>query len=95
MLTEERFSIIIDTVNREKSVGINRLCELLGASVSTVRRDLNTLDEMGKIVKVHGGAVTVNGDLPQLESNRAKHRGKSRDVSRGKNGNRSLCFAAY
>lgn len=68
MLTEERFSIIIDTVNREKSVGINRLCELLGASVSTVRRDLNTLDEMGKIIKVHGGAVTVNGDLPQLEA---------------------------
>lgn len=68
MLTEERYSIIIDTVNREKSVGINRLCELLGASISTVRRDLNALDEMGKIIKVHGGAVAANGDLPLLDA---------------------------
>ncbi len=67
MLTEERYSIITETVNREKSVGINTLCELLGASVSTVRRDLNALDEMGKIVKVHGGAVAVNDETTQLE----------------------------
>ena len=67
MLTEERYSIITETVNREKSVGINTLCELLGASVSTVRRDLNALDEMGKIVKVHGGAVAVNDETAQLE----------------------------
>lgn len=67
MLTEERYLIITETVNREKSVGINTLCELLGASVSTVRRDLNALDEMGKIVKVHGGAVAVSDETAQHE----------------------------
>lgn len=67
MLTEERYAIILDTVNREKSVGINTLCELLGTSVSTVRRDLNALDAMGKIMKVHGGAVAASGDISLLE----------------------------
>ncbi len=62
MLTEERHSIIIDTVNKKKSAGIGELCELLNASESTVRRDLSLLDEKGMLVKVRGGAIAVTDE---------------------------------
>lgn len=45
MLTEERHAIILDTINRQHSVRLNELCELLGTSESTIRRDLTALDE--------------------------------------------------
>ncbi|SFD21622.1 DeoR/GlpR family DNA-binding transcription regulator [Ruminococcus albus] len=60
MLTEERHSIILNSVNSKKSVQLSELCELLNASESTVRRDLNALAEKGLLLKVHGGAISVN-----------------------------------
>lgn len=60
MLTEERYSIILEQVRQNKSVKLPRLCELLEASESTVRRDLTLLDERGLIKKVHGGAVSTD-----------------------------------
>ena len=60
MLTEERHSIILEQVKQNKSVTLTELCELLGASESTIRRDLTTLDERGLIKKVHGGAISTD-----------------------------------
>lgn len=60
MLTEERHSIILDTVNKKKSVGIDELCSLLNASESTVRRDLIQLHEKGVLIKVRGGAIAID-----------------------------------
>ena len=61
MLTEERYSIILEQLRQNKSVKLTELCELLGASESTVRRDLTSLDEKGLIKKVHGGAISTEG----------------------------------
>ena len=60
MLTEERYSVILEQVSQNKSVTLTELCELLGASESTVRRDLITLDEKGLLKKVHGGAISAD-----------------------------------
>lgn len=60
MLTEERYAIILEQVKQYKSVKLPKLCELLDASESTVRRDLTELDERGLIKKVHGGAIAVD-----------------------------------
>lgn len=60
MLAEERYSIIVEQVKQKKSVTLTELCELLGASESTVRRDLTSLDEKGLIKKVHGGAISLD-----------------------------------
>ena len=60
MLTEERHSIILEQVKQNKSVTLTQLCELLGASESTIRRDLTTLDERGLLKKVHGGAISTD-----------------------------------
>ena len=60
MLTEERYTIILEIVRQNKSVALPELCQLLGVSESTVRRDLAALDEKGLIKKVHGGALLID-----------------------------------
>lgn len=69
MLTEERHSIIIETVNRKKNVELNELCDLLDTSESTVRRDLSILHDKGVLVKVWGGAIAVDDSFTSLEQN--------------------------
>ena len=69
MLTEERHSIILNAVNSGKSVKLGELCELLDASESTIRRDLNALAEKGLLVKVHGGAISINDSFIFVEQN--------------------------
>ncbi len=59
MLAEERCDRIVALVNEKKSVTVQELMDMLGASESTIRRDLSLLDSRGEIVKVYGGAVAV------------------------------------
>lgn len=60
MLAEERLSRIKERLDERGSVTVAELMEYLSASESTIRRDLNTLDAMGEIIKVHGGAMSNN-----------------------------------
>ena len=60
MLAKERLSKITRRVNEQGSATAQELMEYLDASESTIRRDLNALDEAGEIIKVHGGAMSVN-----------------------------------
>ncbi len=69
MLAEKRHAIILETVNRQKSVNLSELCQLLDTSESTIRRDLTILANMGKLVKVHGGAVSIDDSFFNEESN--------------------------
>lgn len=57
MLTEQRHEIILNLISEKRSVTVTELKEILHTSESTIRRDLNTLDEQGKLTKVFGGAV--------------------------------------
>ena len=41
MLAEERFSLILDLLARQRTATVQELCEALSASESTIRRDLN------------------------------------------------------
>ena len=60
MLTEERFSRILSILESMGSVTVQQLMTELDASESTIRRDLNTLDANGQLIKVHGGAILKN-----------------------------------
>ena len=57
MLAEERFGQILDLLNKQRTATVQELCEALGTSESTIRRDLTELDRLGKLNKVHGGAT--------------------------------------
>lgn len=63
MLTEERYNKIMSVLSTNCSVSVAELTEITGASESTIRRDLLTLAKMGKLKKVHGGAVTMEPSI--------------------------------
>lgn len=63
MLTEERYKAILAAVSETGAVTVTGLSELLGASESTIRRDLIALDHMHKLLKVHGGATSVSSQF--------------------------------
>ncbi|MDE7194448.1 MAG: DeoR/GlpR family DNA-binding transcription regulator [Oscillospiraceae bacterium] len=69
MLTEERHSLILDMLSRQRSASLAELCELLNASESTVRRDLAILDESGLLTKVRGGAMAASESFSSRERN--------------------------
>ena len=76
MLTEERYSIILERVKQNKSVKLLELCELLKASESTIRRDLTVLDERGLLKKVHGGAISAEEHSFNLEEQDVESKSK-------------------
>lgn len=67
MLIETRLQQIVSMVEQKRSVTVQEVMEKLHASESTVRRDLNTLDARGLLVKVHGGAVAKEGNYNARE----------------------------
>ena len=58
MLKKERHAYIIQQINIHNKVLSSDLCIQLNVSEDTVRRDLQELDEEGKLTKVHGGALS-------------------------------------
>ncbi len=58
MLKSERQAYILHQLNLHNKVLSSDLCIEINVSEDTVRRDLIELDEQGKIIKVHGGAIS-------------------------------------
>lgn len=58
MLKEERHAYILHEVNLHNKVLSSRLSEQIQVSEDTIRRDLAELAQDGKIIKVHGGALS-------------------------------------
>lgn len=70
MQKTERQDYIIHQVNLHNKVLLNDLSEQLQVSNDTIRRDLQDLSEQRRIIKVHGGAVSIsfhNGHKSTME----------------------------
>ena len=65
MQTHERRSKLIDLIRVRGFAGLEELVKELGVSESTVRRDLDTLEEQGAAKRTHGG-VLYSGGMPRL-----------------------------
>jgi DeoR/GlpR family transcriptional regulator of sugar metabolism len=72
MLKEERQAYIIKQINLHNKVLSADLSVQLDVSEDTIRRDLNELAESGKILKVHGGALSKSFHYPFLQKEIAK-----------------------
>lgn len=59
MLTEERQKAIATYINDNDFCRVTELCKLTKSSESTIRRDLIDLEKRGAIVRVHGGARSM------------------------------------
>ena len=78
MLTGARQKLIEDLAARNGEVVISVLAKQLGVSVETVRRDIIALCDEGKLIKVHGGAVSAA--RPVAESDYQKRRAEGGQV---------------
>ena len=58
MLKKERQAYIIHQVNLHNKILSSDLSQEINVSEDTIRRDLNELSNMKKIIKVHGGALS-------------------------------------
>jgi len=59
MLAAERQEFIVRVVNERGSARVSELAELCGVTEETIRRDLDRLEEAGRLRRSHGGAVSV------------------------------------
>lgn len=66
MQQAERLGVILEDISVDGSVGVAELSDRLGVSATTVRRDLELLEEQRLLTRTHGGAVAqmVSYELP-------------------------------
>lgn len=57
MLAHDRKQFIMDLLNKNKSVAVTQLSEVLKTTEVTIRRDLKELEKMNALKRTHGGAV--------------------------------------
>ena len=70
MLKEERHNYILHQINLHNKILSSSLSEQIQVSEDTIRRDLLELAQEGKIVKVHGGALSKSfNPLPGTPGN--------------------------
>lgn len=70
MLTEERYQYILDQLTQHGLVKSQELIKEMNCSESTLRRDLDALEEKGMLVRVHGGAkrlYEIEREIPITE----------------------------
>lgn len=63
MLPIERYSRILDVLDRQSTIRTTEVCELCGVSPITARADLSELERQGKLKRTHGGAISLSGTL--------------------------------
>lgn len=56
MLKEDRFRLILEAIDKKNVVEVSNLAVNLQVTEMTIRRDFTELEELGLIVRVHGGA---------------------------------------
>lgn len=66
MLVAQRYEMIVRLVNERGSMRVSELSELCDVTEETIRRDLDRLEQAGRLRRSHGGAVSVK-DQQQLE----------------------------
>ncbi|GIP33561.1 DeoR/GlpR family DNA-binding transcription regulator [Paenibacillus sp. J2TS4] len=70
MLVAERYHKIVQLVNERGSIRVTELSEICGVTEETIRRDLDKLEAEGRLLRSHGGAVSVRDtqlETPYLE----------------------------
>ena len=66
LLGPKRQRELLNHIRAYGTGSVNEMARLLGVSTSTVRRDLNELQERGLIERVHGGASPLSDDVEPI-----------------------------
>lgn len=82
MFAEERQDIIMEKLNKSNSLKVIELAEELNVSESTVRRDLQDMEQKGMLTRTHGGAVIKSGTSfePSFEEKETERRAEKVEI---------------
>ena len=81
VLVDERRQIILQAIENKGFASLTQLGELVGASDSTVRRDLEFLDGIGQIRRTRGGAAYVGESLTSFDVRRTQAREQKEHIA--------------
>lgn len=65
LFIQERDRRILEILHKSSRVRVAELSAWLGVSEATIRRDLDKLHELGKVRRIHGGAISVERAAPE------------------------------
>lgn len=84
MLPEARRRLLLNHISRQGFATLEDLVASVGASESTVRRDLDALDLSGAVKRTHGGAVCAGEvrSMPTLDERATAAIGEKRAIAR-------------
>lgn len=82
MILEERRSKILRIAEESGFVSLQRLVAEVGASESTIRRDLEYLDTHGQIQRTRGGAAYAGDSLSDFDSRRHRASRQKQRIAR-------------
>ncbi|MBB3771634.1 DeoR family transcriptional regulator of aga operon [Angulomicrobium tetraedrale] len=71
MIPAKRRALILERLRREGAAGIQELADAIGASPSTIRRDLEHLVKQGALERTHGGALLQSTERATFEPDAA------------------------
>ncbi|MCI3926894.1 DeoR/GlpR family DNA-binding transcription regulator [Paenibacillus sp. TRM 82003] len=66
MKTSQRRNEILERIDLDGEVSVERLLQVYEVSVETIRRDLRVLDERGFVKRVYGGAVKLDQSIRDI-----------------------------
>jgi DeoR/GlpR family transcriptional regulator of sugar metabolism len=81
MLKKERQAYILHQVNLHNKVLSSSLCSEINVSEDTIRRDLQELADEGKIIKVHGGALSHSFNQVHFATNGVYSQNQKRTIA--------------
>ncbi|MBC7874369.1 MAG: DeoR/GlpR transcriptional regulator [Ferruginibacter sp.] len=81
MLKKERQAYILHQVNLHNKVLSSSLCTEIQVSEDTIRRDLQELAEEGKVIKVHGGALSHSFNQVYFPTNGVYSQNKKQTIA--------------
>lgn len=82
MLASKRLQYITQIIQLEGTVDVKHLSEHLKVSEKTIRLDLNRLEQLNILKRVHGGATLMNKpDLTTIPSRTSLHANEKNDIA--------------
>ena len=82
MVSTFRQKEILDIARKDGKVTVDALAERYNVTVQTIRRDLSRLTEIGKLERVHGGAVIPSGVVNiEYEQRRLLNKSGKRNIA--------------
>jgi DeoR/GlpR family transcriptional regulator of sugar metabolism len=78
-----RYESILAMLNRLKKVSVQELTHRFGVSEVTIRKDLSFLEERGKLIRIHGGAMLAEdeGGLRTIAIRQGEHTAEKRAIA--------------